>query len=95
MKRLVLLVAVFGPLYTCAQAAPSGEAARALSQVDGEEVVGPRKDEFVPANGIAKPRKVVQELVKHIRDGMLRAEKSDKNRSSTKIEPAVPQQKTE
>ena len=95
MKRLVLLVAVFGPLYTCAQAAPSGEAARALSQADNEEVIGSRKDDFVPATGLAKPRKVVQELVKHIRDGMRRAEKSDKNKSSTKIEPVVPPQKAE
>jgi hypothetical protein len=60
-----------------------------------KKLVGSRKDDFVPAKGIAKPRKVVQELVKHIRDGMRRAEKPDKNKSSTKIEPVVPQQKTE
>jgi len=104
MKRLVLLVAVFGPLYTCAQvytcaqAAPSSEAARASSHVDDvddDEVIGSRKDDFVPAKGIVKPRKVVQELVKHIRDGMRRAARSDKNKSSTKIEPLVPQQQTE
>ena len=95
MKRLVLLIAVLGPLCTCAQAAPGGETARALNQVDNEEVVGLLKDDFVPAKGIAKPRHVVQELVRHIRDGMRRAEKSDKNKSSTKIEPVAPQQKTE
>jgi len=95
MKRLVLLVAVIGLLPTCAQAAPRSEAARALSQVDDGEVIGLRKDDFVPAKGIVKPRKVVQELVKHIRDGMRRAARSDKNKSSTKIEPLVPQQQTE